>query len=48
MDSNKNSTSNIPDWFLQTLSIMQDTDRGVRDIDTEEVLAKLRAQAEFC
>jgi len=35
MDSNKISTSNIPDWLLQTLSVMQDTDRGVRNIDTE-------------
>jgi hypothetical protein len=25
----------IPDWFLQTVQVMQDTDHGVRNIDTE-------------
>jgi hypothetical protein len=29
------AANDIPDWFLQTVRVMQDTEHGVRSIETE-------------
>ena len=35
MANSTTPTSNIPEWFLQTVRVMQDTDRGMRSIETQ-------------
>jgi hypothetical protein len=35
MVTNAIPTRNIPDWFLQTVRAMQDTDRALRNIEIE-------------
>jgi hypothetical protein len=35
MTDNAIPANNIPDWFLQTVRVMQDTDRALKNADTE-------------